>query len=196
MPFQPISLRAILVLFSYLYLGLQSSLLPSCFPTKFLHAFLFSPICAMCMALSSLIWSSKWYSLRSISHEPPHYAFDAEKHWWVTQQLINLLHAVIHFLTLSHIHICVHSDCCTFTHSWYPSELLMLWCVLYKGAGYNNNATADEGSELCWRFSYWNQCLLTGASALIWSSLHHSHTYTHTISSFRNVGSSVWRWQF
>jgi hypothetical protein len=41
-PSHPISLRAILILFTYLRLGLPSGLFPSGFPTNILHAFRFS----------------------------------------------------------------------------------------------------------------------------------------------------------
>jgi hypothetical protein len=43
-PSRPISLRSILILSTYLRLGLPSGLFPSGFPTNILYAFLFSPI--------------------------------------------------------------------------------------------------------------------------------------------------------
>jgi hypothetical protein len=47
-PPQPISPRSILILSTYLRLGLPSGLFPSGFPTNHLYAFLFSPIRATC----------------------------------------------------------------------------------------------------------------------------------------------------
>jgi hypothetical protein len=49
-PPHPIPLRFILMLSSYLRLGLPSDLYPSGFSTKILYAFLFSPIRATCPA--------------------------------------------------------------------------------------------------------------------------------------------------
>jgi hypothetical protein len=49
-PSHPISLRAILILSTYLCLGLPSCLFPSGFPTNILYAFFFSPIRATCNA--------------------------------------------------------------------------------------------------------------------------------------------------
>jgi hypothetical protein len=50
MPYNPISLRSILILSTHLRLGLRSDLLPSGFPTNVLYAFVFSSICATCPA--------------------------------------------------------------------------------------------------------------------------------------------------
>jgi hypothetical protein len=50
MPPYPISLRSILILSSYLRLGLPSDLFPPCSPVEILHAFLFSSIRATCPA--------------------------------------------------------------------------------------------------------------------------------------------------
>jgi hypothetical protein len=49
-PSHPISLRSILILSTYLRLGLPNGLLPSGFPTNILYAFLLSPIRATCPA--------------------------------------------------------------------------------------------------------------------------------------------------
>ena len=49
-PPHPTSWRSILILFSYLRLGLPSGLFPSGFPTKTLHTSLLSPIRATCPA--------------------------------------------------------------------------------------------------------------------------------------------------
>ena len=48
MPTHPTSWRSIVILSSHLYLGLQSGLFPSGFPTKILYAPLLSPIHATC----------------------------------------------------------------------------------------------------------------------------------------------------
>jgi hypothetical protein len=46
-PSHPISLRSILILYTYLRLGLPSGLFPSRFHTNILYVFLFSPIRAI-----------------------------------------------------------------------------------------------------------------------------------------------------
>jgi hypothetical protein len=46
----PSYLRSILILFTYLHLGLLSGLFPSGFPTNILHAFVFATIRATCLA--------------------------------------------------------------------------------------------------------------------------------------------------
>jgi hypothetical protein len=49
-PPHPISLRSILIVSTHLCLGLPGGLFPSDFPTNNLHAFLFTQICATCLA--------------------------------------------------------------------------------------------------------------------------------------------------
>jgi hypothetical protein len=73
-PYHPISLRAILILFTQLYLGLPSGLYPSGFPTNILYVVVFSSICATSPAqlirldLIVLIILGEEYS-----YEAPHY---------------------------------------------------------------------------------------------------------------------------
>jgi hypothetical protein len=81
--FYPISLKIILILFSYLSLDLPSSLLPSAFTTKTLYALLLSPILLHSLPISVfLTWSSEWYLVRNTDH--PHYCpwFHHENNFW------------------------------------------------------------------------------------------------------------------
>ena len=72
MPFQPISLRSILILSFHIYMGLSSGLLPSGFPTSTLYARLLSPYVLHALPISVFfIWSPEWYLVRT--HKAPHY---------------------------------------------------------------------------------------------------------------------------
>jgi hypothetical protein len=74
-PSHPISLRSILILSTYLRLGLPSGLLRSGYPTNILYAFLFSQIRATCPAhlilldLIILIILGEKYNLSNIYHK-------------------------------------------------------------------------------------------------------------------------------
>jgi hypothetical protein len=70
----PISLRSILILFTHLYLGLLSGLIPFGFRTSVLYAFLFVTFVLHALPISSsLTWSLQLYSAKHTSCEAPHY---------------------------------------------------------------------------------------------------------------------------
>jgi hypothetical protein len=66
-PPHTISLRYILIISTYLRLGLLSGLFPSGFPTSILHAFVLSPIRATCPWVFIPLTSDEEYTLRSLS---------------------------------------------------------------------------------------------------------------------------------
>jgi hypothetical protein len=66
----PTSRSFILILSSYLHLGIPSGILPSGFPTRSFHSSIFSPIRATCPAQSQSSWfnlmNDIWWAVQSI----------------------------------------------------------------------------------------------------------------------------------
>jgi hypothetical protein len=79
-PYHPISLISILILSTYLRLGLPSGPFPSGFPINILYTFIFSPFVLHALPISSfLTWSFWLYLEKSTSYEAHHLTFTSSK---------------------------------------------------------------------------------------------------------------------